>query len=368
MTNKKQPSCAKAPEAKKILVGLSGGVDSAVALYLLQKQGYEVEAAFMKNFSDKVNIKGECPWIQDREEAYRVAAKLKVPIQTFDFQKEYHDKVVNYIFESYQAGLTPNPDILCNNEIKFKLFLEKAMELGFDKIATGHYAQVVEDKDGFHLLRGKDPNKDQSYFLAGLNQKQLSKALFPIGDLEKPEVRKIAKEARLPNADRKDSQGICFIGKVDLKTFLQQKIKPKKGDIVDTQGNKLAEHEGVWYYTIGQRKGLDIGGGGPWYVVSKNIDKNEIVVGHIDDEKLYNKSVQVGDIHWLAKEYDLPLKAKAQIRYRQPAQEVNIVSVCSPNSSCTALADFEEEQKGIASGQILAIYKDKELIGSAKIL
>jgi tRNA-specific 2-thiouridylase len=367
MPKTKQPFYAKAPEAKKILVGLSGGVDSAVALYLLQQQGYQVEAAFMKNFSDKVNIKGECPWIKDREEAYRVAAKLKVPIQTFDFQKEYSEKVIDYIFESYQAGMTPNPDILCNNEIKFKLFLEKALKLGFDKIATGHYARIIEDKHGFHLLRGQDSNKDQSYFLAGLTQSQLAKALFPIGDLEKTEVRKIAKQAKLPNADRKDSQGICFIGKVDLKTFLQQKIKPQKGNIVDTEGNKLAEHEGVWYYTIGQRKGLDIGGGGPWYVVSKNLKKNEIVVGHIDDEKLYNKSIQITDTHWLGKKYKLPLKAKAQIRYRQPGQDVTIYQ-SELDSASPIVATFKKAQKGVASGQILAVYDKDELIASAKII
>lgn len=345
---------------QKILVGLSGGVDSAVALYLLKKQGYEVEAAFMKNFSEKVNIKGECPWKEDRMMAYRVAAHLKVPIQTFDFQKEYHDKVVNYIFDSYQAGLTPNPDVLCNNEIKFKLFLEKAIKLGFDKIATGHYANIKEDKNGFHLLRGVDPNKDQSYFLAGLNQKQLSKAVFPIGDIIKPEVRKIAKKAKLPNADKKDSQGICFIGKIDLKTFLKQKIKPKAGDIVDTKGNKLGTHEGVWYYTIGQRKGLDIGGSGPWYVVSKDIKNNKVIVGHVDDEALYNKSVQISNLHWLGKEHKLPLKAKAQIRYRQPGQNVILVSANK--------AEFKKPQAGVASGQILAIYKKDELIASGNIV
>jgi tRNA-uridine 2-sulfurtransferase len=345
---------------QKILVGLSGGVDSAVALYLLQKQGYEVEAAFMKNFSEKVNIKGECPWKEDRLMAYRVAAHLKVPIQTFDFEKEYHDKVVNYIFDSYQAGLTPNPDVLCNNEIKFKLFLERAIKLGFDKIATGHYANVKEDKNGWHLLRGLDSNKDQSYFLAGLNQGQLSKAVFPIGDIVKPEVRKIAKKAKLPNADKKDSQGICFIGKIDLKTFLSQKIKPKSGDIVDTSGNKLGLHQGVWFYTIGQRKGLDIGGSGPWYIVEKDIKNNKLIVGHIDDEALYNKSVQISDLHWLGKEHKLPLKAKAQIRYRQVGQDITLVS--------TDKAEFKKPQAGVASGQILAVYKKNELIASGNII
>jgi len=343
----------------KILVGLSGGVDSAVALYLLKKKGYEVEAAFMKNFSEKVNIKGECPWKEDRLMAYRVASYLKVPIQTFDFETEYHNKIVNYIFESYQAGLTPNPDVLCNNEIKFKLFLDQASKLGFDKIATGHYAQIKEDKDGFHLLRGKDSNKDQSYFLAGLNQRQLSKSIFPIGDIIKPEVRKIATKAKLPNANRKDSQGICFIGKIDLKTFLSQKIKPKIGDIVDKKGNKLGKHQGVWFYTVGQRKGLDIGGSGPWYVAKKDINNNKLIVAHADDKSLYTKSVQISDLHWLGKKYNLTLKAKAQIRYRQPAQDV----ILYQNK-----VEFKKAQQGVASGQVLAVYIKKELVASANIV
>lgn len=350
----------------KILVGLSGGVDSAVALYLLQKEGHDVAAAYMKCFSE--TVKGACPWKEDRLMAYRVAAQLKIPIRTLDFQKEYHQKVVDYIFNTYQAGQTPNPDILCNNEIKFKLFLKEAKKLGFDKIATGHYAQIKENQNGYHLLRGKDPNKDQSYFLAGLSQEQLSYALFPIGHLLKSAVRKIAREAKLANADRKDSQGICFIGKVDLKTFLSQKIKPKVGEIVDTQGNKLGIHQGVWYYTIGQRKGLNIGGSGPWYVMEKNIKKNQLIVGHYDNPGLYSKIVQLDHWHWLSKTYNLPLKAKAQIRYRQNPQNVEINTVCSPGSTCSAIAQFVNPQKGVASGQILAVYKENELICSANII
>jgi len=344
---------------EKILVALSGGVDSAVALYLLKKQGHSVQAAFMKNFSEKINLKGECPWKEDRLMAYRVASHLKVPIQTFDFEKVYNKKIVKYIFESYQKGLTPNPDVLCNNEIKFKLFLDKALKLGFDKIATGHYAKLKHDKNGHHLLRAKDKNKDQSYFLSGLTQEQLSHSLFPISDLTKPELRKLAKRIKLPNYDRKDSQGICFIGKIDLKTFLSQKIKPKVGDIIDTEGNKLGLHQGVWYYTIGQRKGLNIGGSGPWYVISKDLKKNRLIVGHIDNEKLYNKSIQISKIHWLAKEYKLPLKAKAQIRYRQNPQDVVLYK---------DKAEFKKVQQGVASGQILAVYLKNELICSANIL
>lgn len=342
----------------KILVGLSGGVDSAVAALLLKQQGYDVQAAFMKNFSDKVNIKGECPWLKDREEAYRVAAKLDISIQTFDFEEIYQKKIVQYIFDTYQAGQTPNPDILCNNEIKFKLFLNKALKLGFDKIATGHYARIKQNKDKYHLLKGIDPDKDQSYFLAGLNQKQLSKSLFPIGSFKKTKVRELARQAELPNAERKDSQGICFVGKVDLKTWLQQQIKPKTGDIVDTEGNKLGQHEGVWYYTIGQRKGLNIGGSGPWYVAIKDIKNNKLIVSKSEDDELYTKHIKISNLYWLSKEYKLPLKAKAKIRYRQEDQAMKLFD---------NHVEFKKSQKGVASGQTLAVYKKDELIASAII-
>ena len=343
---------------EKILVALSGGVDSAVALYLLKKQGQQVSAAFMKNFSEKINIKGDCPWREDRLMAYRVASFLQIPIQTFNFEKEYHKKVVNYIFNSYKNGQTPNPDVLCNNEIKFKLFLDKALKLGFDKIATGHYAQLRQDKNGYHLYRAKDKNKDQSYFLSGLNQAQLAKSLFPIGHLTKPQVRLIAKRAKLPNASRPDSQGICFIGKINLKDFLSQKIKPKMGKIVDNKGNILGDHQGVWYYTIGQRQGLNLSGG-PWYVVDKDIKKNILVVGHISEAALYKKTIQINSLHWLGKAHKFPLQAKAQIRYRQPAQNITLYK---------NKVVFAKLQKGVASGQILAIYKNQELIANATIM
>ncbi|PWB38233.1 MAG: tRNA 2-thiouridine(34) synthase MnmA [Parcubacteria group bacterium] len=343
---------------QKILVALSGGVDSAVTLFLLKKQGYLVEAAYMKNFSERINIKGSCPWREDREEAYRVATKLNVPMHTFDFQKEYHDRIVDYIFETYRLGQTPNPDVLCNNEIKFKLFLEKAHKMGFDKIATGHYAQVKRNKKYYHLIRGKDSTKDQSYFLAGLEQWQLARALFPVGGLLKSEVRKIARRAHLPNAQRPDSQGICFIGKIKLADFLAQKIKPKKGDIVDIKGRKLGEHRGVWFYTIGQRHGLNIGGSGPWYVAKKDIRKNRLVVAKITDPELYVNAVKVSGWHWVAESYKLPLKTSAQIRYRQEPQKC----VVYKNK-----VDFVAPQKGVASGQTIALYKKNKLIASANV-
>jgi tRNA-specific 2-thiouridylase len=342
----------------KILVALSGGVDSAVALYLLKKQGYYVEAAFMKNFSEKVNLKGECPWKEDRVMAYRVAAQLHVPIRTFNFENEYHDTVVSYIFSTYQNGQTPNPDVLCNNEIKFKLFLNKAKKLGFTKIATGHYAQIKKVKNYYQLFKGLDKNKDQSYFLSGLNQKQLSSAVFPIGHMTKPKVRALAKKAKLINADRPDSQGICFIGKINLKTFLEQKIKPKKGDIFDLQGNKMSQHDGVWYYTIGQRKGLNLPNG-PWFIQKKDVKKNILYVAKEGESELYSKEIHISDIHWLATKYALPLKAKAKIRYRQEDQAIVLHKTT---------VDFINPQKGVASGQIVAIYKNKQLIASATIV
>lgn len=342
---------------EKILVALSGGVDSAVALYLLKKQGYYVEAAFMKNFSEKVNLKGECPWKEDRIMAYRIAAQLHVPIHTFDFEKEYHDKVVSYIFETYQNGQTPNPDILCNNEIKFKLFLAKAQKLGFSKIATGHYARLKKSGDFYQLLKALDKNKDQSYFLSGLNQKQLASAIFPIGHLAKTKVRAIAKQAKLANADRPDSQGICFIGKINLKTFLAQKIKTKKGDILDTKGYKLGQHDGVWYYTIGQRKGLNLANG-PWFIQQKDLQNNILIVAKEGDGALYSKKIHITKLHWLGAKYTLPIKAKAKIRYRQEDQDVIIDD---------GVINFAQAQKGVASGQIVAIYKNQALIASATI-
>src|SRR3989339_785631 len=316
----------------KILVGLSGGVDSAVTALLLKKAGHEVSAVFMKNFSSRDNTDHECPWKADRDEAYAVAKHLNIPIETWDFEEQYRETVVNYLFETYQKGQTPNPDILCNSEIKFKLFLAKALLNGFDKIATGHYAQIKQDKTGDHLL--------------------------------KPKVREIAKKVGLPNADRKDSQGICFVGKVNLKDFLSQKISPKIGEIHDLAGQKIGEHEGVWFYTIGQRKGIEVGGGPALYVIKKDLEKNILTVGPKESLELYSQEIELTDWHWLNQEYRFPLKAKAKIRYRQEDQKVNIVKI--NNQEYKAI--FQVKQFAAASGQTLAVYKNKELIASAIIL
>src|SRR3989344_7748890 len=230
----------------KIIIGLSGGVDSAVATYLLKEQGYDVHAVFMKNFSEKVGKTFECPWKEDRLEAYRVAAFLKIPIQTWDFQKEYKTRVLNYMFAEYQRGNTPNPDVMCNKEIKFKAFLDRAMKKGFVKIATGHYASITQDTDKiFHLRKAKDSNKDQTYFLAALSQRQLAHVVFPLAKLTKPQVRALAKRIGLPNATRPDSQGICFVGPVTMRSFLKTRIAPRRGDIVDMKGKILGQHTGV---------------------------------------------------------------------------------------------------------------------------
>jgi len=345
---------------KKILVWLSGWVDSAVTAYLLKKQGYDVTAGFMINY---LAPEGEfCPTLGDLEEAKKVAEYLDIPFFTFDFRDEYEKKVLSYMYEWYQKGITPNPDIMCNSEVKFKVFLDEALESWFDMVATGHYAQITTDELGVsHLKKWNDNNKDQSYFLAGLSQFQLSKSMFPIGDLEKPEVRKIALEAGLPNADRKDSQWICFVWKVNMSDFLEKKIKPKPGKVLDTSWNILWDHKWVFYYTIWQRKGLDIWGQAePIFVVRKDIEKNEIIVWTEKDLALYNDSLFVTSWNYLTKQdFTFPLKAKTKIRYRQADQACTIHKV-----EWWYEVKFSQDQRAIAAGQICAIYLDDELVMS----
>ncbi len=355
----------------RVLVWLSGWVDSAVTAYLLKEQGYEVVAGFMVNYRDPENP--ECQTRIDKAEAKRVAEYLGIEFRVYDFVDIYEEKVLNYMYEWYQKWITPNPDIMCNSEVKFKVFLEEAMKDWFDKIATGHYARIKDwqgelswkDKrgcPGVKLLKWVDNNKDQSYFLAGLSKEQLSKALFPIGELEKPEVRKIARKAGLPNAERKDSQWICFVWKVNMADFLEKKIKPKKWIVKDTSGNILWEHNWVFYYTIGQRKWLDIWGQSEAiFVVKKNLEKNEIIVWTSSDLELYSDKLIIKNINNLSSWQWW--KAKCKIRYRQADQDCFVTKITKDEYQ----VKFEEKQRAITSGQICAIYLWDELVMSGII-
>lgn len=287
----------------KILVGMSGGVDSSVSAALLVEAGYDVTGGFIKNWSDTKDLwTGECQWRGERRDALRVAAKLDIPLLTFDFEKDYRARVLDRMFSEYESGITPNPDVLCNQEIKFGLFFEAAMKLGFEGIATGHYAQIRNENGVAHLMKANDPDKDQSYFLHRVSQESLSKSLFPIGHLPKAEVRVLAEKFALPVAQKPDSQGICFVGKVDFHDFLRKKIAPQPGDIVTTEGEVIGKHDGLDAYTIGQRQGLKISKEGKtWYAAAKNREKNQLVV--VSDREhplLYKSELTLRDIHWIA--------------------------------------------------------------------
>jgi len=340
----------------RILVWLSGWVDSAVTAYLLKKQGHDVTAGFMINYLDEQNP--NCPTREDIKIAKEVAEYLEIPFFTFDYRDEYEEKVLNYMYEWYQKWITPNPDIMCNSEVKFKAFLDEAMQLWFDKIATGHYARIKDWK----LLKWIDNNKDQSYFLAWLSTEQLNKALFPIGELEKSEVRKIAREAGLPNAERKDSQWICFVGKVNMAEFLEKKIKPKKGIVKNTSWKILWEHKWVFYYTIGQRKWLDIWWQNePIFVIKKDLQKNEIIVWTSKDLELYSDYLIIKNINNLSSWQWW--KAKCKIRYRQADQDCTVLKISEDEYE----VKFEEKQRAIAQWQICAIYIKDELVMSGII-
>ena len=393
----------------KVVVGLSGGVDSSVTAYLLQQQGHEVIALFMRNWNDaSVTLEDECPWVEDSNDALMVAQKLGIPFQVIDMSELYKERIVDYMFDEYQKGRTPNPDVLCNREVKFDVFMKTAMSLGADKVATGHYARVdsTMDENGkevFHLLAGKDNNKDQSYFLCQLSQDQLSKALFPIGELTKPEVREIAKEIGLITADKKDSQGLCFIGKVSLPTFLQQQLVPKEGEIVEifrdfagfaeeapnfenkeeelkylsrnikyekADGKVIGKHQGEQFYTTGQSKGLGIGGHKEsCFVISRDMEHNIIFVGESHSfPGLHKKALKIdnSEVHWVRE--DLRLKAGesmrvlARYRYRQDLQEATIFQF-----EDAFYVEFDKAQSAIAEGQFAAWYLEDELIGSGVI-
>ncbi len=348
---------------KRVLVWLSGWVDSAVSAYLLKKQWYDVTAWFMINYL--APEWENCPTMDDIKVAKEVASFLDIPFYTFDYRETYADKVLDYMYEWYQKGITPNPDIMCNSEVKFRVFLDEALEHGFDLIATGHYANIEKDDSWvFHLKKWLDSNKDQSYFLAWLNQDQLSKSLFPIWNLEKQEVRKIAKEVWLPNALRKDSQWICFVWKVDMSKFLEKKIKPKPWLVKDASWNVLWEHKWVYYYTIWQRKWLDIWGQAePIFVVKKDIENNEIIVWNSNDLNLYDDKLFIDNFNFIwKKDFDFPIKAKCKIRYRQVDQDCEIFK-----DNKWYVVKFKESQRAIASWQICAIYIWNELVMSGVI-
>jgi len=386
---------------KRVVVGLSGGVDSSVAAYLLKEQGYDVIGLFMKNWHDEsVTISDDCPWIDDSNDALQVAEMLGIPFQVIDFSKEYKERIVDYMFREYEKGRTPNPDVLCNREVKFDIFLDKALELGADFVATGHYCQKEEieiaGKPVYQLIAGADNNKDQSYFLCQLNQHQLSKALFPIGKLQKPEVREIAKKIGLNTADKKDSQGLCFIGKVKLPVFLQQQLKPKEGNILEVEnehtgftypdnelktlvkpftlepeiGKVVGIHQGAHYFTVGQRKGLQVGGTPEaLFVIGVDTRKNIVYTGQGTEHKgLYRKGLFVKneEIHWVRP--DLTMKIgdtrtyAGRIRYRQELQELTLYK---KEEGLFIL--FKEMQRGITPGQFVAWYHNNELLGSGVI-
>ncbi|MFH0852966.1 MAG: tRNA 2-thiouridine(34) synthase MnmA [bacterium] len=356
----------------KIAVGMSGGVDSSVTALLLVKAGYDVTGVFMKNWT-KSKVSPYCSEEADRKDAIRVATQLNIPFQVWDFEQEYKKRVMDVFFKEYQAGRTPNPDILCNQEIKFGLFLKRAIKQGFDKIATGHYARIKKDAAGqYHLLKAKDLNKDQSYFLLALNQKSLARSIFPIGRLIKPEVRKIAKKAKLKTADKKDSQGICFVGPVNVGKFLKTRLKEHPGEIVNQDGQVLGRHPGLAFVTIGQRHGLNIGGAGiPYYVAAKDYKKNRIIVGQGNrNPLLFSKWLTVAKPHWVVKQPRLPAKCQARVRYRQPVRNCVINPSQPPlrkGRSDEIKIVFSKPQRAVTSGQYVVIYKGQELIGGGVI-
>ena len=368
----KKKKAVRPERSRRVFVALSGGVDSSVSLYLLKQTGYDVTAVFIKIGEHIERADGDVGidkcWIGERRDAMRVAAYLNVPFLTFDFDKEYKKEVLDYFFREYKAGRTPNPDVMCNRKIKFPLFWKKAKALGADLMATGHYARKQENKKARKqkLFAATDKNKDQSYFIYNLKSKDLEHILFPIGHLTKPEVRAIAKEAGLPTAEKKESQGLCFVGQVNIKQFLKTKIRPKKGKIVDTTGEVIGEHDGLFYYTIGQRHGLNIKiGGGPYFVVQKNIKKNELVVATIKDEnKFYKKELEVGNVSWVSGILKFSFKCQARIRYRAPLENCQIVPRAKSRSF---LVKFSKPQRAVTPGQFIVFYKDSEVLGGGVI-
>ena len=350
--------------SKKVFVGLSGGVDSSVAAALLVEQGYEVVGVYMKNWSK--DLPGfPCPWKEDYQDAKRVAVQLGIEFRMFDFEKEYFEKVVDYMLDGFRSGITPNPDIMCNQEIKFKLFLDVALEDGADMIATGHYAKVVQDGGHFSLGIAKDDNKDQTYFLYRITEDALSKTLFPLGDYTKPEVRELAKKFKLVTATKKESMGICFVGKVGIKEFLQQYVTTEPGSIIGEHGKLLGEHDGAIFYTTGQRHGLNIGGGLPYYVVGKNMDKNEVyVTADIGDKRLWSNSLSVNSAHWINVEPQSAEELNVRTRHR-----AKLIPVRSYSKLDNGNWKFElnDEIRALTAGQSAVLYQGDICLGGGVI-
>lgn len=402
---------------RRVLIALSGGIDSAVSAYLLIKQGYQVEAAFMKNWSFTAGLlKNECPWLIDKQDALRVAAFLKIPLHTLDFEKQYQKNVMGYFFKEYKAGRTPNPDVMCNKEVKFKLLYNWAMKNGFNYLATGHYAGIVDSdqwsvarnkKDcplptsHYSLVRSVDEFKDQTYFIYNIKTEQLPQVLFPIGGMKKTQVRKLAQKIGLPNADKKESMGLCFVGKIRLKDFLEQKLKPKKGNIVLTSAlssrvhpkrslskgiatsvsqspdllamtNKeiIGQHNGLHNYTIGQRQGIQVGGsGGPYFAVKKDLKTNTLyVTNNPNDPALEVKELEIHSVNWINKlisqSANKPISLTGRYRHQGDLTPVTI----SKKSRDHYLVKFKKPQKAVASGQSLVLYRGKECVGGGVIV
>lgn len=356
----------------RVVVGMSGGVDSSVTALLLKEQGYDVIGIFMKNWDDTDEL-GYCTATEDYKDVALVADQIGIPYYSVNFEKEYHDRVFSYFLEEYKKGRTPNPDVMCNKEIKFKAFLDYAMELGADYVATGHYARVVRDEDGkAHLLRGKDSNKDQTYFLSQLSQEQLSKAMFPLGEIEKSEVREIAEKANLATAKKKDSTGICFIGERDFKDFLMNYLPAKSGEMQTLDGEVVGKHDGLMYYTIGQRKGLGIGGSKdgtnePWFAIGKNLEENVLYVGQgYENDHLYADTLEASDFLFTGDAEELPreFRSMAQFRYRQKAVPV---TVYLDETRTKARVVFDEAARAITPGQAIVLYDSDECLGGGII-
>jgi tRNA-specific 2-thiouridylase len=345
--------------AQKVFVGLSGGVDSSVTAALLKKQGYDVTGVYMKNWSK--DLPGfPCPWKEDYQDAKRVAVQLGIPFEMFDFETAYFDRVVQYMLDGFKAGITPNPDIMCNQEIKFKLFLETALERGADLIATGHYAKTENGR----LLQAKDANKDQTYFLYRVTKKALEKTLFPLADYTKPEVRKLAEEFGLVTATKKESMGICFVGKVGIKDFLKQYVTSTTGGIIDQNGATVGEHEGAIFYTIGQRHGLQVGGGLPFYVIGKDMAKNEVyVTTDLQDDRLWKREIELTSAHWINDEPS----GNILVRTRHRAPLIN-VEITTKRENGNWLLSLKEDIRAVTPGQSAVLYANNECLGGGIVI